>query len=959
MKKTALVLISIVAIFLSYYYIFSIDKRMHQMTYDAQYSIDSYKNSPQDKHKVLHPSSLGRFFIDMSGEKSYKGSIKFKKDFDLMLFLFLENDDIGAKVDLNISVNNKEKYLIRATEKKKGSAVLSIKSGDRLDISAKEISKLKHNYIKIVIMTKESLPYTRASVIPIAWSLLFILFIIWGYQYVAISSYIIFLTYIFAEKFNFVIVTIEESMAYLALLFSLSFLLVWLYKVINNRYLSSLVSWAISVLISIIPLLVIIYNFNFDALISGETLNAIFQTNNQEAYEYISNFISIEYIAMLVAYILTIGFLLFKQSRVDTKSVRSIFMIVPSIIFAVITVANFSQLHLPYFIYNSIDQYKTELKRFQELKVKRESGDIKFRATKSKSGETYIVIIGESLNKKYMGIYGYWRDTTPNLSKYKNANDLVIFDNAYSNHTHTVPTLSYALTEANQYSKANSKSRLSIIDISKRAAFKTYWLSNQVMYGVWGSKITILASSADSVVSINQAIGEKSQSKQYDEKLIDSLKEILDTPSKKNRLIFIHLMGSHMEYENRYPKDKYTKFDGRLPRGAYGVSADSHLVNFYDNSVLYNDFVVSSIISELEKLQGVSGLLYLSDHAEAVVAENGHEANLFGFEMLQIPMIAWLSDGYKSRYPARYREILANSNKLYSNDMLYDTLVGFMDIDTDIYTPRFDITSSKYHLASKDALALHGKYHYTDRDNYIYWQRENSKRLIELNQSSRIFPMRVDTIGKLKEIYHDKIKSFEIDITYDSHTDKLIVSDGNISSQISLVKLISATPHQDIDRLILNLRDLSTENYQYIINRLELIDKELRLKERTIVEFSKQLSLHREFARRGWHSSYHIPTKAILVKMESNSRESLEKLSLEISKEIIENDLKDISFDSRLYDFVKLYIEPKIHSGLRYHTYIGLSLSDPDLIDRLKNRKFYFDDRIDTILITHKSLFNI
>lgn len=66
-------------------------------------------------------------------------------------------------------------------------------------------------------------------------------------------------------------------------------------------------------------------------------------------------------------------------------------------------------------------------------------------------GGVYVVVIGESETRDHMQVYGYPKETTPWLMSFAKEKGTIVFSHAYSNHTHTVPVLTYALSEKNQY----------------------------------------------------------------------------------------------------------------------------------------------------------------------------------------------------------------------------------------------------------------------------------------------------------------------------------------------------------------------------------------------------------------------------------------------------------------------------------------------------------------------------
>ena len=99
-------------------------------------------------------------------------------------------------------------------------------------------------------------------------------------------------------------------------------------------------------------------------------------------------------------------------------------------------------------------------------------------------------------------------------------------------------------------------------------------------------------------------------------------------------------------------------------------------INCYDNSVLYNDFVIASLLKTLRSKNGISSLIYLSDHPEDVFSEFGHNSDKFTFPMTQIPLLMWFSEAYRHTYADKFFAMEQNSEALFGNDFLYDSLIG-------------------------------------------------------------------------------------------------------------------------------------------------------------------------------------------------------------------------------------------------------------------------------------------
>ncbi|WP_448553041.1 phosphoethanolamine transferase [Thalassotalea montiporae] len=200
-----------------------------------------------------------------------------------------------------------------------------------------------------------------------------------------------------------------------------------------------------------------------------------------------------------------------------------------------------------------------------------------------------VLGIGESLRAGNLGIYGYDRETTPLLSG--KIDDITLFTNAYAAGTNTWNAVPTALT------KSVNKPELSksIVNLAKDAGYTTYWISNHAKTSHWDFSVSALAEQADYRFFFSPNVG----GSVYDYALVDKLKGIMLERSGKT-LVILHFYGSHMSFNARYPK-------------AFDVFRDrDRLLNQYDNSVLYTDYVQSQLIDLISENEGK--YLYFSDH---------------------------------------------------------------------------------------------------------------------------------------------------------------------------------------------------------------------------------------------------------------------------------------------------------------------------------------------------------
>jgi heptose-I-phosphate ethanolaminephosphotransferase len=809
-----------------------------------------------------------------------------------------------------------------------------------------------------------NLPNSNDLVVPFLWSCIFIYLGGKDHVYIAINSYVIFLLILLADQLSFGDLYIEIQMSYLLLSLSVTFAFVFVYQDLldkNSRFASIFVYIVTSVLYAL-PLFYIIYAVNLEVGVSKEAIYAILQSNFNESSEYVSDFISPLWIIAVLLLAIFVGFVLLKQEKKETIHIERSLLLFLVIISSSLSYLNRDDIRLYSFLDKTIKEYYYEIALFNQTQEKLKTNKIEFSADKSEEGETYIVVIGESLSKKHMSLYGYMRDTTPLLKALDDKGELIKFNNAFSSHTHTMKVLSQSLTEANQSNAKSYYDSLSIINILDKAEIETYWITNQLIKGSWDNLVSVIAHQSDNLVALNSSMGNRTTTQEYDASVIKEVDKILSKDSKANKVIFVHLMGNHSDYCSRYPSE-YQKFSGTLASSEFGKLSTNNdkKINCYDNSVLYNDMVVTSIINALKKKNGVNGFLYFSDHAEDVINGKGHNADNFTYDMTQIPLIMWFSEEYKTKYQDKYRVIKDNINNLFSNDRIYDTLIGLFNIDTDRYQGVNDLTSSQYFLRASRAYTMHGKTPYAGKLNYDYFQKRNIATLKEQKKIARIIPHRVNSIGKLKDVWSNGYRAFELDIFYDDDQEHFVIghNQGDMSG-VSFEKFLTLISPSEIEKIWVDLKNVSEQNHELILKKLDDLDSRFGLKEKLIIQSVTKEVFLRKYKEAGWHISYYLPTDKIVAYLSDNNVGEMKNLAKEISEQTTLQALSSVSFDQRLYPFVKDHLEPLLPSGIVYHTWdLSVKLYANDLQTTLKNKKYYTDERVKTISLFYKSPYHL
>ncbi|HIE5560956.1 sulfatase [Enterobacter kobei] len=247
--------------------------------------------------------------------------------------------------------------------------------------------------------------------------------------------------------------------------------------------------------------------------------------------------------------------------------------------------------------------------------------------------DNYVLVIGESERAVNMGIYGYQRDTTPELEKQKS--QLLLFRNAVAPAPVTIMAVPLAMTADKVNIRDPRKYSDNVINIANKAGYETYWFSRQGKGGAHNNVITGIAMNSKQHEWIDGG---------YDEDLLPLLQNALKAPGKK--VIVLHLYGSHEPSCVRFPANQAVLHGG------------SEADDCYDNSVRYTDTLMGKMFSMLDNSR--SSVMYFSDHGlirnpqRAVVYSHGNVNP--PREALHIPVFIWYGHQVKKdkQYTGEY-----------------------------------------------------------------------------------------------------------------------------------------------------------------------------------------------------------------------------------------------------------------------------------------------------------------
>lgn len=305
--------------------------------------------------------------------------------------------------------------------------------------------------------------------------------------------------------------------------------------------------------------------------------------------------------------------------------------------------------------------------------------------------EVYVMVVGETSRANNWSIYGYDRDTNPELSKIFG---LTAFNHVLteSNTTHkSVPMLLSSVSACTYDSIYHQKG---IITAFKEAGFQTAFFSNQ-RYN--HSFIDFFGKEADNF----DFIKEDSLDSGYnpsDDKLLELVSAELAKSASK-QFIVLHTYGSHFNYRERYPADN-AFFLPDFPVDAE-VKFKDNLVNAYDNSIRYTDNFLARLIHLLQEQDVDAAMLYTSDHGEDIFDDSRHlflhASPVPSYYQIHVPFLVWMSDSYRKSYPELQQAAQANMQKNISSSLsFFQTMLELGGIETPYRNDSLSVTNTLF-----------------------------------------------------------------------------------------------------------------------------------------------------------------------------------------------------------------------------------------------------------------------
>lgn len=312
---------------------------------------------------------------------------------------------------------------------------------------------------------------------------------------------------------------------------------------------------------------------------------------------------------------------------------------------------------------------------------------------------TVFFLIGESVTRLNWSMYGYSRQTTSELESL--GPRLFTFTDVITTLGSTVGDIRLMMGPATRERPDLYTVKPDILTIARSAGYKTFWITNHStdMAGA----LSIIVDHADVTINVNQG-GSRGEGS-HDQVIFPELEKALDDPAPR-KFVILHLLQAHPAFYFRYP-ESFARFNDADDEVARTLRTEGRSLrarkmrNYYDNAMLYSDYILKATIDLCEaRVDQSIAWLYAPDHGEDVA----HYSNFVGHNnrvpaMFEIPLLFWKSDRFPLDLPDRGSLL----TRPYQTDLVDHTLLGLMGVEGDYYDPSHDILSPDFEPAPRFA----------------------------------------------------------------------------------------------------------------------------------------------------------------------------------------------------------------------------------------------------------------
>ncbi|MFC3032507.1 phosphoethanolamine transferase [Pseudoalteromonas fenneropenaei] len=240
-----------------------------------------------------------------------------------------------------------------------------------------------------------------------------------------------------------------------------------------------------------------------------------------------------------------------------------------------------------------------------------------------------VILMGESLSTLNMGLYGYERDTTPELNKLKSDSNF-FYTRAISSAVTTRVSLAmfYNVTYEPDNAKHLRNMDTALYKLAKQQGYQTHYITTQKNAGALTHAFSMAhVDTWQDNDALSRFDGE------YDNRLLLALQE-LNLDYQQKQFITLHMRSAHAPYVDNYPQEQ-TVFPTE------GQPYAHYMRNSYDNSVRYTDKTISELIAHFKHSKQPTLIFMTSDHGELLGQDGRFGHNQIDLDVAAVPFLLY------------------------------------------------------------------------------------------------------------------------------------------------------------------------------------------------------------------------------------------------------------------------------------------------------------------------------
>lgn len=294
--------------------------------------------------------------------------------------------------------------------------------------------------------------------------------------------------------------------------------------------------------------------------------------------------------------------------------------------------------------------------------------ELKYRDTARQGAPSMVMVIGESLNVDHMQIYGYPRETTPNLVRLEKEGRVVALRNAVSIGPRTLCSVPYMMTGLMGVDPHGViYSVPTIFNYAKSASYNTALITAQDFQWRNIDKLFVdqdmdhFEQGINFSPNVSVSIGADDR-----DVLVKGIKPWLDRQRTSDNpfMLVVQMSGSHTPFASQVPRDMKQFLPEENPNS----------INAYDNTVWYTDHILNELLESVRAQNPEAWIFYSSDHGEHVTGKGGAFHGDFMDEVTHNSLLVFPP-------PSALERIRAQEQAPVSQADIFATMLDLMEIE--------------------------------------------------------------------------------------------------------------------------------------------------------------------------------------------------------------------------------------------------------------------------------------